>query len=84
MSAVEAKEQQFRNSEWGPEANDAMLKEFSDLSHPWGGKMGDIFDATPKNLISKVYLEEKLFKTWHSGRVVLAGDGKGTLSFSLF
>ncbi|KAI7831308.1 hypothetical protein BC939DRAFT_525334 [Gamsiella multidivaricata] len=74
LTQEQAKGQHFRNSEWGPEANEAMMKEFQDLPCPWGGKMGDIFDATPKNLISKVYLEEKMFKTWHYGRTVLLGD----------
>ncbi|KAI7817028.1 hypothetical protein BC939DRAFT_467185 [Gamsiella multidivaricata] len=74
LSAAEAKDQAFRNSEWGPEANDAMLKEFYEEPCPWGGKMGDVFDATPKDLISKVFLEEKLFKTWYHSRTVLIGD----------
>ncbi|KAI7816454.1 hypothetical protein BC939DRAFT_469098, partial [Gamsiella multidivaricata] len=74
LSAAEAKDHAFRNSEWGPEANDAMLKEFYEEPCPWGGKMGDIFDATPKELISKVFLEEKLFKTWYHSRTVLIGD----------
>lgn len=76
LSETEAKEQQFRNSEWGPESNEAMLSEFQDLPIPWGGTMGDIFEATPKQLISKVFLEEKMFKTWYHGRTVLLGDGK--------
>ncbi|KAG0273759.1 hypothetical protein BGZ95_010416 [Linnemannia exigua] len=44
-----------------------------------GGKtmtLGDLIDRTPKNQITKVMLEEKLFTTWYSGRVVLLGDGK--------
>ncbi|KAF9899615.1 hypothetical protein BX616_002930, partial [Lobosporangium transversale] len=36
--------------------------------------MGEIFDATPPERISKVFLEEKLFKTWYYGRTVLIGD----------
>ncbi|KAF9287647.1 hypothetical protein BGZ68_001506 [Mortierella alpina] len=68
-SQDESKEQLFRNSEWGPEANSAMLKEFYDFPCPYGGKMGDMFDATPSDLISKVYLEEKLFETWYHGRI---------------
>ncbi|KAF9309489.1 hypothetical protein BG003_009704 [Podila horticola] len=36
--------------------------------------MGDLIDRTPKELISKVMLEEKLFETWFGGRVVLLGD----------
>ncbi|KAF9096064.1 hypothetical protein BGX27_001176 [Mortierella sp. AM989] len=65
---------QFRNSEWGPETNDATLERYRDYPCPLGGTMGDIFDATPKDLTSKVFLEEKLFKTWHHGKTVLIGD----------
>ncbi|KAF9285562.1 hypothetical protein BGZ74_001459 [Mortierella antarctica] len=36
--------------------------------------MGDIIDLTPKDLLTKVMLEEKLFKTWSGGRTVLLGD----------
>ncbi|KAF9354701.1 hypothetical protein BGX26_007464 [Mortierella sp. AD094] len=74
LMSDEAREQQFRNSEWGPEANESMIKEFQDMPNPWGGTMGDLIEATPKHLISKVYLEEKIFKTWYHGRTVLIGD----------
>ncbi|KAG0276347.1 hypothetical protein BGZ95_007674 [Linnemannia exigua] len=73
--AEEAKKQKFRNSEWTPETNETMIKEFYDQPCPYGGKMGDLIDATPKELISKVYVEEKMFKTWFHGRTVLLGDG---------
>ncbi|KAF9280202.1 hypothetical protein BGZ74_002653, partial [Mortierella antarctica] len=69
----------FRNSEWGPEAAEVMCKEVRDFKLP-GGKdgalitIGDLIDRTPKNLISKVMLEEKVFDTWYSGRTVLLGD----------
>ncbi|KAF9352369.1 hypothetical protein BGX26_009814 [Mortierella sp. AD094] len=59
----------------GPETNESMLKEFEDKPCAWGSAMKDIFDATPKNLISKVFLEEKTFKTWFYSRSVLIGDG---------
>ncbi|KAK5823679.1 hypothetical protein F5H01DRAFT_363343 [Linnemannia elongata] len=36
--------------------------------------MGDLYDLTPKEFISKVGLEEKVFETWHHGRTVLLGD----------
>ncbi|KAK3813795.1 MAG: hypothetical protein JOS17DRAFT_821184 [Linnemannia elongata] len=36
--------------------------------------MGDMYDRTDQDLISKVMLEEKVFETWHSGRTVLLGD----------
>ncbi|KAF9101959.1 hypothetical protein BGX27_011246 [Mortierella sp. AM989] len=74
LPALLAKEQQFRNSEWGPESIDAMLKDFENFPCAFGGTMKDLFDATPKNLISKVFLEEKVFQTWHHGRSVLLGD----------
>ncbi|KAF9897335.1 hypothetical protein BX616_005774 [Lobosporangium transversale] len=64
----------INNAEWGPEANEAMIKQFENEPCPWGGKMGDLIEATPKNLISKVVLEDKLFKTWYHGRTVLIGD----------
>ncbi|KAG0029271.1 hypothetical protein BGZ81_003978 [Podila clonocystis] len=69
----------FRNSEWGPEAAEAMCKKVRDLRVP-GGKdghaltIGELIDNTPKELISKVMLEEKVFHTWHGGRTVLLGD----------
>ncbi|KAF9193392.1 hypothetical protein BGZ51_003443 [Haplosporangium sp. Z 767] len=74
-TAAESKSQQFRNSEWGPEANEAMISEFRDLPCPYGGTMGELIDDTPKDLISKVFVEEKMFETWYHGRTVLIGDG---------
>ncbi|KAI1305592.1 hypothetical protein EDD11_004906 [Mortierella claussenii] len=76
LSENEGRQQQFRNSEWSPESNASMMKEFEDRMTPWGVSMGDIMSATPKDLISKVYLEEKMFETWYHGRTVLIGDGK--------
>ncbi|KAI1308396.1 hypothetical protein EDD11_004325 [Mortierella claussenii] len=75
LNPEEARVQQFRNSEWGPESNEVMIKEFQDYPCPWGGTMGELIEATPKKLISKVFIEEKLFKTWYHGRTVLIGDG---------
>lgn len=76
LSESEAKALQFRNSEWGPESNEAMIKEFENELCPWGGTMGDLIRDTPPELISKVFLEDKLFKTWFHGRTALIGDGK--------
>lgn len=69
----------FRNSEWGPEAAEQMCKEIRDFAIPGGDgnlTMADLIDNTPKHLISKVMLEEKVFDTWHYGRTVLLGDGE--------
>lgn len=74
-SEAEAKKERFANAEWSPEASTAeMLKEFLDRPTPFGGKMRDIVEATPPELISKVYHEHKLYETWHHGRTVLIGD----------
>ncbi|KAG0331371.1 hypothetical protein BG004_001698 [Podila humilis] len=68
----------FRNSEWGPESAETMCKIVRDFRVPGGkgGKLtvGDLIDRTPKHLISKVMLEEKVFQTWYGGRTVLLGD----------
>ncbi|KAG0046664.1 hypothetical protein BGZ83_008193 [Gryganskiella cystojenkinii] len=74
-SVAEAKKQRFMNSEWGPEANAPLIRQFSDFPIPSGGTMGEIFDATPLDMISKVYLEHKMFETWFYKRSVLVGDG---------
>lgn len=73
---AEAKEQRFRNSEWGPEANNPLIDEVKDFPITFGGTLGDVIEATPKDRISKVMLEEKLFETWYYRNVVLIGDGK--------
>lgn len=77
LDAVSSKANDFfRNSEWGPEAAEAMCKEVCDFPVARNNMtLGDLFDRTPKDLISKVMLEEKLFDTWFSDRVVLLGDG---------
>ncbi|KAG0223230.1 hypothetical protein BGX31_008636 [Mortierella sp. GBA43] len=41
---------------------------------PIMGELGDLFDNTPKDKVSKVVLEERLFETWKHGRTVLIGD----------
>jgi len=71
----------FRNSEWGPEAAEALAREVRVFKVPGGkdGKeltLGDYLDKTPANLMSKVMLEEIVFDTWYGGRAVLLGDGE--------
>lgn len=80
----------FCNSEWGPEATEAMCNEVRQFKVPGkDGKvltLGDYIDRTPKELIVKVMLEEKVFDTWYCNRTVLLGDGNDSpfLSFVLF
>ncbi|KAF9319773.1 hypothetical protein BG003_008280 [Podila horticola] len=38
------------------------------------GTVRDFMKNTPKKAISAVDLEERLYKTWHHGRIVLVGD----------
>ncbi|KAG0282477.1 hypothetical protein BGZ96_000437 [Linnemannia gamsii] len=81
VSTKLAHEQRFRqseNSEWGSYAAQTMCDETRDFPIPFGKEkltLGDLYDKTPKDLIAKVMLEEKVFKTWHHGRTVLLGDG---------
>ncbi|KAF9170439.1 hypothetical protein BGX20_008958 [Mortierella sp. AD010] len=67
------KDETFRNSEWGPELIDSMIAQVADHKVPFG-TLGDLIQATPRELISKVYLEEKLFETWNHDRIALIGD----------
>ncbi|KAG0018548.1 hypothetical protein BGZ81_010184 [Podila clonocystis] len=65
----------FRNSAWGPEAAEAMCKEVRHFKIPSGNEdkdltLGDLIDLSPKELISKVMLEEKVFDPWFDGRTV--------------
>ncbi|KAG0049016.1 hypothetical protein BGZ89_004367 [Linnemannia elongata] len=67
------------NLEWEShaEATKAMCNETRHFPLQFGDgtlTMGDMFDRTDPDLISKVMLEEKVFETWHSGRTVLLGD----------
>ncbi|KAF9086995.1 hypothetical protein BGX23_008426 [Mortierella sp. AD031] len=68
----------FRQSEWGQEAATAMCKELCHFPIISGSEkpltLGDLFDWSPKEYISKVMLEEKVFKTWYHCRTVLIGD----------
>ncbi|KAG0070031.1 hypothetical protein BGZ90_012783 [Linnemannia elongata] len=76
LSLEESTEHRFKNSEWGPQSNEAMIKEVRDFLIPFGDNtLGDLIDATPRENISKVFLEDKLFDTWNHGRTVLIGDG---------
>ncbi|KAG0068525.1 hypothetical protein BGZ89_004575 [Linnemannia elongata] len=92
-SSKAALEQRFRNnqnSEWGAIPAQSMCEETKDFPIPSltgevdengvmkMGRMGDIYALTPKEFVSKVMREEKVFETWYDGRVVLLGDGAVT------
>ncbi|KAF9123556.1 hypothetical protein BG015_005291, partial [Linnemannia schmuckeri] len=81
-----AEDQRFRNidnSEWGPQAAQAMADETRHFPITFGDgslTLGDLYDKTPKDLMSKVMLEEKVFKTWYSGRTLNPAGGAGALT----
>ncbi|KAF9104597.1 hypothetical protein BGX27_010018 [Mortierella sp. AM989] len=69
-----AEETLFKHSDWGADAAEMMSHEYRGLKTTYGCDMGCLMDATPKGSMTKVMLEEKIYKTWYSGRVVLTGD----------
>ncbi|KAF9584851.1 hypothetical protein BGW38_004941 [Lunasporangiospora selenospora] len=69
-----AEEQIFKISDWGTDAAEAMSYEYRQLKTIYGCELGYLFDKTSKESMAKVMLEEKYYKTWYSGRVVLTGD----------
>ncbi|KAG0298222.1 hypothetical protein BGZ98_000274 [Dissophora globulifera] len=73
LSQSSAEDQAFRNTEWGPEGNEALIKEIYDFNTPYG-PLGQFIDKTPNDRISRVFLEEKMFETWYYGRAILIGD----------
>ncbi|KAG0019881.1 hypothetical protein BGZ81_009546 [Podila clonocystis] len=66
--------QNFKVSEFGPEAVEAVCDLIHHLKIPFGGTLGDLIAKTPKECITKVLVEEKHYKTWHYGRTVLIGE----------
>ncbi|KAF9127504.1 hypothetical protein BGX30_014771 [Mortierella sp. GBA39] len=79
-SSADLENQRLKNTEntgWGPLSVQAMCDETRGIGIPGGNgamNLGDLMDLTPKELMSKVMLEEKVFETWYSGRTVLLGD----------
>lgn len=68
----------LRRLVWGEEAAEAMSNDLRDFPIPGGDgtrTLADLIDATPKNQMTNVMLEEKIFDTWHHGCAVLIGDG---------
>ncbi len=62
LSAATAEDKSFRNTEWGPEGNEAMIKEIYDFATPYG-PLGQFIDATPRERISRytARLTKKLY-----------------------
>ncbi|KAG0055504.1 hypothetical protein BGZ83_008380 [Gryganskiella cystojenkinii] len=77
VEKAEAKSGEAKYSEWGS-GSDASQEMADFVRHQRsvfeGMNLGDIIDQTPKELMSRIMLEEKFFETWYNGRVVLLGD----------
>ncbi|KAF9408788.1 hypothetical protein BGZ76_005789, partial [Entomortierella beljakovae] len=72
----------FRNSDWGSDSTGFIKEEWRNFLLPAGPEggtvsIGYLIDNTEPENITKVLLEEKLYTTWHHGRIVLMGDGIG-------
>ncbi|KFH69591.1 hypothetical protein, variant [Podila verticillata NRRL 6337] len=63
-----------RGRDWYPETVVEICEDVRNFKCPFGGSVMDLIEATPKGLVSKVLLEEKMYRTWYHGRVVLIGD----------
>lgn len=74
--------------DWGPDATRSMCEEVKDFPIIAGGDkkltIGDLIEWSPKEYVSKVMLEEKVFDTWYEGRTVLLGDGMCTNKISCY
>ncbi|KAF9906429.1 hypothetical protein EC991_000676 [Linnemannia zychae] len=55
-----AVDRNFAFSEWDPDSAKNMCDKVRHLPCPYGGTLGDILDETPKEVISKVMLEDKM------------------------
>ncbi|KAF9939668.1 hypothetical protein BGZ70_006431, partial [Mortierella alpina] len=73
LDAKTSEDEAFRNSEWTSDTNQALINEISAFKTPYGD-LGRLISATDEDRISRVYLEDKLFETWHHNRTVLIGD----------
>ncbi|KAG0294842.1 hypothetical protein BGZ97_004960 [Linnemannia gamsii] len=73
LGVAELADENFSCSDWVPQKNNKMMDSIRHLKIPFG-TMGDLFDATPDEAVSKVLFEDQLFDTWNHGRTVLIGD----------
>ncbi|KAG0223332.1 hypothetical protein BGW42_005977 [Actinomortierella wolfii] len=72
---IDAEDQEkFRFSDWSSEAAKTIFKEIENLPCAIGGTLSNLLKKTDKAEISRVMLEDKIFKTWYDGRICLMGD----------
>ncbi|KAG0296805.1 hypothetical protein BGZ97_004442 [Linnemannia gamsii] len=73
LGITEIADEQFKTSDWVPQQNRKMMDSIRHFVTPYG-TLGDLFDVTPIERVSKVFFEDMLFETWNHGRTVLIGD----------
>ncbi|KAF9118014.1 hypothetical protein BGW39_001571 [Mortierella sp. 14UC] len=61
------------SADWVAQDNQKMMDSIRHFKTPFG-TLGNLFNSTQANKVSKVFFEDKLFQTWNHGRVVLIGD----------
>ncbi|KAF8978192.1 hypothetical protein BGZ46_006730, partial [Entomortierella lignicola] len=74
LHLTEHQEDDIQNIEWGPGETEKMINDVKDFLMPFGGTLGHLIEATPKEGISRAFVEDKVFKTWSNKRIVLIGD----------
>jgi 2-polyprenyl-6-methoxyphenol hydroxylase-like FAD-dependent oxidoreductase len=82
LGITEIADEQFKTSDWVPQQNRKMMDSIRHFVTPYG-TLGDLFDVTPIERVSKVFFEDMLFETWNHGRTVLIGDGMHPFLFFL-
>jgi hypothetical protein len=80
LGVSEVADEQYSCTDWVPQHNQKMMDEIRHFMTSYG-TMGDLFDATPLEGVSKVFFEDQMFETWNHGRTVLLGDGTYILLF---
>ncbi|KAF9119115.1 hypothetical protein BGW39_000562, partial [Mortierella sp. 14UC] len=73
IGIAEIADEQFKSSDWIPQQNQKLMDSIRHFKTTYG-TLGDLFDVTPTEHVSKVYFEDMLFETWNHGRTVLIGD----------
>lgn len=66
----------WKNSDYLAFPKESIDPEYRKYELAIMGTLGHMFDATPKERLSKVVLEENVPQTWYHKRTVLIGDGK--------
>ncbi|KAG0050565.1 hypothetical protein BGZ83_004651 [Gryganskiella cystojenkinii] len=70
---------QKAGSGWDTSTLEEIIEEVRAFKTHYGPTIGTLIDYTPKESLAKVYLEEKLFQTWHHGKM-LPSAGQGAVN----